>query len=479
MKQRTEIMMPYVISAQPDPFNIHWSGDWAVCLHSWSGLVDYTSEGHITGVLAESWSHSENFLSWTFKLRPILKWSDGSPMTSEQILQSLSASATGTSHSDFSQAIEKIAVGKEDGTIVFSLRRPIPAFLISLSYPDWSIVHPSTLKVTPNKVQTTGFLPCSGSYCVASTVTNSAGTVEAVELKRNTFFTLKPQNTIDSGILRSYVNCESLVDRRKELLTFRSYSEALTPSCLQKLKEEGFVVNRAQPGWVLKADFTRKGLNSVSRPERQKLQAQIQKSLLAKEPGFGVTKSTGIRPLASVGSLSIDEFTKVISDLDSETNNVKLKVKSVKMAVMDVWSKWRAVSWLVSALESQGLSVELDVLTKKAYADGSADGSLQDNYDLLFIPIGSGDPDPDSNWQIARRFSYPSSVSEAELSIAYFETDPAKRNRLYQDLAVQLIREVALIPLMNDADYIGIHESVTASTSPSFRYGLTLYDLVL
>ena len=35
--------------------------------------------------LAESWTGSDDKLTWTYKLRDGLKWSDGKPLTSEDI----------------------------------------------------------------------------------------------------------------------------------------------------------------------------------------------------------------------------------------------------------------------------------------------------------------------------------------------------------------------------------------------------------
>jgi len=47
-------------------------------------LVDaYSADGQIHPLAAESWTVSEDGLTYTFKLRPDLKWSDGEPVTSE------------------------------------------------------------------------------------------------------------------------------------------------------------------------------------------------------------------------------------------------------------------------------------------------------------------------------------------------------------------------------------------------------------
>ncbi len=45
------------------------------------GLTTYDSRGRLTPGCAASWAMSADGLSWTFKLRPNLKWSDGRPLT--------------------------------------------------------------------------------------------------------------------------------------------------------------------------------------------------------------------------------------------------------------------------------------------------------------------------------------------------------------------------------------------------------------
>jgi len=51
------------------------------------GLVgyDYTTQDD-TPNLAESWEHSEDWLTWTFHLRPGLRWSDGAPLDADDVM---------------------------------------------------------------------------------------------------------------------------------------------------------------------------------------------------------------------------------------------------------------------------------------------------------------------------------------------------------------------------------------------------------
>src|SRR3954452_22372123 len=46
----------------------------------------------VTPGMAESWSSSEDGLTWTYKLRPDMKWSDGEPMTSEDVVYTINRS---------------------------------------------------------------------------------------------------------------------------------------------------------------------------------------------------------------------------------------------------------------------------------------------------------------------------------------------------------------------------------------------------
>ena len=47
---------------------------------------------HVIPGLAESWEGSDDGLTWTYKLRPNLKWSDGKPLTAEDIAWTVNTS---------------------------------------------------------------------------------------------------------------------------------------------------------------------------------------------------------------------------------------------------------------------------------------------------------------------------------------------------------------------------------------------------
>ena len=57
-------------------------------------LTSFDNEYQLTALGAESWTQSEDGLTWTFKLRDGLVWSDGEPLTAEDYVFALQHAAT-------------------------------------------------------------------------------------------------------------------------------------------------------------------------------------------------------------------------------------------------------------------------------------------------------------------------------------------------------------------------------------------------
>ena len=57
-------------------------------LHAFTGLLSIDKNSDVVPGLAEKWEHSDDGLTWTFHLRPDLKWSDGTDLTAEDFVYS-------------------------------------------------------------------------------------------------------------------------------------------------------------------------------------------------------------------------------------------------------------------------------------------------------------------------------------------------------------------------------------------------------
>ncbi len=87
-------------------------------------LVTYDANGDIVGRLARSWAHSPDFRSWTFHLRPDVRWHDGEPVTAGDVKFSIELSAhPDILHDDAWHDVDSIAV-RDDTTLTIFSGRP-------------------------------------------------------------------------------------------------------------------------------------------------------------------------------------------------------------------------------------------------------------------------------------------------------------------------------------------------------------------
>lgn len=130
------------------------------------GLVAYSATGELVGAAAESWSISDDGLTYTFKIRPEARWSNGDAVTAEHFVFSLRRLVDPATAAFYAQAIAAIvnaeaiiasemapsALGAEvieDNALLIKLERPMP-YLLSL------LTHPSTFPVHPGGVAAHG-----------------------------------------------------------------------------------------------------------------------------------------------------------------------------------------------------------------------------------------------------------------------------------------------------------------------------------
>jgi oligopeptide transport system substrate-binding protein len=130
------------------------------------GLVAYSATGELVGAAAESWSISDDGLTYTFNIRPEARWSNGDAVTAEHFVFSLRRLVDPATAAFYAQAIAAIVNAEaiiasemapsdlgaeviEDNALVITLERPMP-YLLSL------LTHPSTFPVHPGAVAAHG-----------------------------------------------------------------------------------------------------------------------------------------------------------------------------------------------------------------------------------------------------------------------------------------------------------------------------------
>ena len=84
------------------------------------------SDFHTIPGLAESWKGSKDGLTWTYKLRPGLKWSDGKPLTAEDVAWNVNTSRDEEWINHSATTVNLDATAQDDTTVVIKTKVPDP-----------------------------------------------------------------------------------------------------------------------------------------------------------------------------------------------------------------------------------------------------------------------------------------------------------------------------------------------------------------
>ncbi|MHA1046250.1 ABC transporter substrate-binding protein [Enterobacter hormaechei subsp. steigerwaltii] len=140
--------------ASLDPHKVESDVEFNIISDLFDGLVSDSPAGEIQPRLAEKWENKDNTV-WTFHLRPGITWSDGTPITAEDIVwswQRLVDPKTASPYASYPGSMRivngtDIAEGKKapeslgvkainDTTLEVTLTQPNAAFLAMLAHPS-------------------------------------------------------------------------------------------------------------------------------------------------------------------------------------------------------------------------------------------------------------------------------------------------------------------------------------------------------
>ncbi|HCM9123242.1 ABC transporter substrate-binding protein [Enterobacter hormaechei] len=140
--------------ASLDPHKVESDVEFNIISDLFEGLVSVSPAGEVQPRLAEKWENKDNTV-WTFHLRPGITWSDGTPITAEDIVwswQRLVDPKTASPYASYPGSMRivngtDIAEGKKapeslgvkainDSTLEVTLTQPNAAFLAMLAHPS-------------------------------------------------------------------------------------------------------------------------------------------------------------------------------------------------------------------------------------------------------------------------------------------------------------------------------------------------------
>lgn len=127
--------------------------------------ADKDGTGLVPGV-AKSWTKSANGLAYTFKLRDGLKFSDGKPVTADDVKFSLSKVMAPSAAYGFAFAPVASVDAVDSKTVKITLKQPYTPILSALSLFSASVVEKAAYEASPEKFGTNPI--CTGPFKVAS-----------------------------------------------------------------------------------------------------------------------------------------------------------------------------------------------------------------------------------------------------------------------------------------------------------------------
>lgn len=181
-----------------------------------AGLLRVDRQGDIAGDLAETWSVEDNGSVYTLTLRPGLEWSDGEPITSQDVLFTIDAIQSPASRSPLLSAWRNVKVeAPDERTVTFTLEAPYAPFLKTLTVgilPEHILAN-----VGPELLRSAAFNSqpkvTSGPFSYRGTVKGRGGTQAQTDiyLTRNSGYHLGATK-LERFTMRVYEDRESLVE---------------------------------------------------------------------------------------------------------------------------------------------------------------------------------------------------------------------------------------------------------------------------
>lgn len=162
-----------------DPHKANSQYEQALVLDLFEGLLAFDADGQPVPGLADSWAVSPDFTRYVFNLRPNLVWSDGAPITPEQIVASFrrlldpKTAAPGAAQmyviknaravNTGALPLEALGVTAAPGTVALDLEAPVP-YLPSLLAAAFAVVVPPVAHTKPDTWTRPGTLVGNGAF---------------------------------------------------------------------------------------------------------------------------------------------------------------------------------------------------------------------------------------------------------------------------------------------------------------------------
>jgi peptide/nickel transport system substrate-binding protein len=169
-----------------------------------------------TGILADSWTPAADGLTWTYKIKPNLKWSDGQPLTSADVAYSINRVRNGTyEQTNWGNYVTNITnvTAADPTTVVMTVKKPTP-IMYHISVPIipehiWSSISEKAVANFANEPSPGKPIVGSGPFVLTQVVKG-----QFIRLERNPDYWGTPSK-IDHLVFRVFNSQDSMAQALK------------------------------------------------------------------------------------------------------------------------------------------------------------------------------------------------------------------------------------------------------------------------
>lgn len=437
----------------------------------YSGLMRINNNSLVYD-LAEKYEISEDGLCYKFTLKPKTLWSDGHPLTSDDIVFTIDKIQNPDTKSPKRASWEGVKVRKiDDRTTEFCLQKPYAPFLENttlgiLPKHIWQDILPEQMPLSNFNIEAIG----SGPYKIKNIIRNSSGIITSYTLIANENFTInKPY--INKFTLKFYPSEKKLSEayQNKEIDNL----SAVSPQEILRIKMENSPLKTYLLPRVFGVFFNQDDAPIfANKTVRQALELATDKEKIIKEVlgNFGIAINSPIPP----GSLGAIEFSNDYENFDQQIEQAKeilskqgwklneeenvLEKKDKKettklefsLSTSNIPELVQTAQLLKQMWENIGAKVNL-----KIYETGDLEKEIirsRDYDSLLFGEIVGREPDVFAFWHSSQRNDpglnialYANITTDKLLEKARGTLDIAERKKIYEEFQKEIIKDAPAI----------------------------------
>jgi peptide/nickel transport system substrate-binding protein len=426
-----------------DPHNTSAYFSFQVLENVYDTLVEPDENLEMQPSIAESWETSEDQLTWTFKIREGVKFSDGSELTAEDVAYSYNRIIDEQLSSSYRFSAVKSVKAIDPQTLEIKLSQPQPNLLAAVGgYAGMAIVSEDNVKSKDIKTNPIG----SGPFMVEDFRSG-----DRIELVRNDeYWGDKPP--LD-GVTFTFVKDPTVALQNLEGGEVQ-WTDNLPPQQVSSLMERDDLTVESVPSsdyWYLALNQNRKPFDDVD--VRRAIAFAIDREAIVKGAKFG--NATVNQTAIPEASSWYHEYAPYETDPEQAQQLLEdAGVSDLSMELM-VTSEYpetvSAAQVIADQLSDVGIDVEIRELDFTTWLDEQGKG----NFDAFMLGwLGNIDPD---EFYYAQHHSegqfnfhgYSNPEVDQLLDDAKTETDTDERKQLYDQAAEIIVDDASYIYLYN------------------------------